>query len=71
VNNLFTEDGSEFWNNGHLLHRIDGPAVRWANGGHSWYVSGALYVTNESYQKAAGLSDEDMTLLVLKYGNVK
>ena len=32
------------------LHREDGPAVRWADGGESWYYHGR-YITNKSQEE--------------------
>ena len=78
-NNLFhREDGPaiiepdgycEYWQDGNL-HRKNGPAVEWPNGMNTWYVDGKRYTCNRTYQKAAGISDEDMAMIVLKYGNV-
>jgi hypothetical protein len=53
------------------LHRTDGPAVTYADGTQYWYVSGFWYRDNKSFQEAANLSDEDMTAIILKYGNIK
>jgi hypothetical protein len=50
-------------------HRTDGPAVEFGGVLHYW-VHGQLYTTNESFQKAAGISDDDMMVMVLKYGPV-
>ena len=33
-------DGTKFWYLNHNLHRIDGPAVEYANGTKSWYLNG-------------------------------
>lgn len=55
---------------GNMFHRTDGPAyIR--NGRCLWFVNGIAMLTNEQYQTAAKLTDEEMTMLVLKYGNVQ
>lgn len=51
-------------------HRTDGPAVTYLSGGLEWWVNGTPYNTNAEYQEAANLSDEEMTIMVLKYGDV-
>ena len=53
-------------------HRLDGPASLSSDGDYAgWYVNGRHYDSNKEYQDAAGLSDEDMAVLVIKYGNIK
>ena len=42
-----------------------------ARGSKEWYVNGKRYITSKSFQEAAHISDEDMTAMILKYGNVK
>jgi hypothetical protein len=59
-----------FWFNG-KIHRIDGPAAIWADGYQEWHVNDRRYFDNKTFQETAGISDEDMTAIVLKYGNVK
>lgn len=48
-------------------HREDGPAIIWADDSYSWYIDGKKYLDKKKFQKAAKLSDEDMTALLLKY----
>jgi hypothetical protein len=70
----YIDDGIEF----HYLmtsfsptpHRIDGPAEAYANGEKRWAIMGRYHTTNESFQKAAKLSDDDMIVLNLKYGPI-
>ena len=62
-------DGIEEWWVDNKRHRIDGPALVSVDD-YIWCVNGKVYVSNEEYQEAAGLSDEEMTIIVLKYGNV-
>ena len=63
-------DGTKCWYVNNRLHRTDGPAVECADGSKSWYVNGKQYGTNKSFQQAANLTDEEMMMLVLKYGNI-
>jgi hypothetical protein len=59
-----------FWFNG-KLHRTDGPAAIDINGYQEWYINDKRYFTNKSFQSAANITDEDMTAMVLKSGDVK
>ena len=63
--------GNKAWLTDREFHRIGGPAVEWKDGSYSWYINNIRYENNQSYQKAAKLTDEDMLATVLKYGNVK
>lgn len=51
-------------------HRIDGPAVMFRDGDQMWFVNGYHAGSNKEFQEAAGISDEDMFMLILKYGDV-
>ena len=62
--------GTKKWFVDGKLHRTDGPAIIFSNGEMSWWVRGVKCLTNESYQFATGISDRNMALIVLKYGNV-
>lgn len=53
-----------------VLHRIDGPAVLHHDDSTSWFVNGTEYHSNKEYQKATRLTDEEMTLIILKYGSI-
>ena len=55
---------------GYLAHRLDGPAVIESNGHQAWLIRGKTYHKNKDFQRDAGLTDEEMAILVLKYGNV-
>ena len=64
--------GDQFWlNYNGQYHREDGPAVIWANGTKTWWINSNPCYNNKSFQKAANLSDEDMLMIKLKYGDVK
>ncbi len=52
-------------------HRLDGPAIIYYNGITRWFINGTMFTDDKSYQIAAGLSDEDMIAIILKYGSVK
>ena len=59
-----------WFNSERRYHRVDGPAVIYADGTKWWYIDGSPCFDNKSYQKAAKLSDEDMLMITLKHGNV-
>jgi hypothetical protein len=67
---IIYHDGSMEWLINGDNHRTDGPAVIWSDDIQEWYINTERYLNNKSFQKAAKLSDEDMTAIVLKYGNV-
>lgn len=58
------------WMTDNKVHRIGAPAVIRKNGNMVWFVRGSFYTDNASYQKAAGLTSEDMLAMILKYGDV-
>jgi len=64
-------DGEQQWRVHGRLHRTDGPAIICIDGTQYWYVNDQSHTNSKSYQGAAKLSDEEMTLLILKYGAVK
>jgi hypothetical protein len=68
---IIWENGLQEWYNNGVLHREDGPAVIYPDRYQGWCINGRRYYTNKEFQEAASLSDEDMLLMVLKYGNVK
>jgi hypothetical protein len=51
-------------------HKTDGPAIIYDDGYKIWAINGDHYYTNSSFQRAAGISDEDMAVIILKYGNI-
>lgn len=63
-------DGTEEWYKEGLLHRLDGPAVTYANSEQKWYVAGYRCRDRNEFQEQSGLSDEEIALLVLKYGGM-
>lgn len=63
-------NGMQIWQAFGLCHRANGPAVIYKDGTFDWYINGGRCFTNKQYKLAAGLSDEDMAIMILKYGNV-
>lgn len=63
----WTIDGTEFT----PIHRTDGPAIVYFNDEQLWFINNVSYTTNESYRVQAELSNEEMSFIVLKYGNVE
>ena len=64
---IWVDGYKEWWVNGRH-HRLDGPAIEWHDGRMSWYVNGIYYTDFKDFQEAGNLSDEDMMVLRLKYG---
>ena len=52
------------------LHRADGPAVEYASGKMSWYINGVAFTNFKDYQRAGGLTDREIMVLRLKYGEI-
>ena len=63
--------GTQEWYKYGNRHRIDGPAVIYPDNTKLWYVNRTLYTDNQSYQEAAGISDEEMETIIAKFGNVE
>jgi hypothetical protein len=64
-------DGNKRWRNEYgQLHRLDGPAVEWADGEKEWWVNGDWCTNFKDFQKAAKLTDNQITILKLKYGEI-
>lgn len=49
-------------------HREDGPAVIFNDGQQSWYLFNRSILDFKEFQYVLNLSDEDMSVLILKYG---
>jgi len=52
-----------------LPHSTTGPAII-ADGEPLWCVHGKIYTNFKDFQIAANLSDDEMTIIILKYGNI-
>ena len=59
--------GSQYWWLGDKRHRVDGSAIISADRSQYWFLNDKYYTDKKKFQKAANLSDEDMTILLLKY----
>lgn len=64
-------DGTKTYHRNGMRHRTDGPAAEYANGKYMWCLNGDIYLNNKEFQKAANISDEDMAVMIMKYGNVE
>lgn len=45
------EDHVEYHNEDGKLHRLDGPAVEWNDGGKEWWINGVPYIEDEFNKK--------------------
>ena len=63
------DNGDESWYVHGVRHRIDGPALTW-HGNDGWFIDGVRYYYFKEFQEASGLSDEQMCVLRLKYGEL-
>jgi len=68
---FISRNGAMEWLHYGKTHREDGPAVIWANGRVHWYLNNHQIRSAKKFQEELGLSDEDMTALLLKYGNIR
>ncbi len=67
---LWTVDGTDkvlsAW------HRIDGPAyMDFKYNDFGWYVNGNVVHTDAEFQQLANISDEEMCIMIIKYGSVR
>lgn len=56
----------EYYCNGEL-HRLDGPAVQYANGMQEWFISGNQYFSAVDFCKVAKIVGKKRTLFLLTY----
>ena len=66
----------EAWYLEHRRHRVGGPAVVYKSTSTQqpsakWYLFGDHIKSFEAYQELSGMTDEDMFLMILKYGEIK
>lgn len=61
-------DGTKMWYLNGERHREDGPAIIWFNGDAWWFWYDVEMPFDEWLEKNIQISDEDKTLLKLKYG---
>ena len=63
------EDGEKVWRLPNSnIHRTDGPAVEWENGGKQWRLYGESMSFDEWLDQTTGLTDEEKVMMKLKYG---
>lgn len=62
--------GQQYWFMNGKIHRIDGPSVIYADGEKSWYFNGHR-ITNESDIELFTGKENDLIILILKYGSVE
>jgi hypothetical protein len=78
---MIDEDGDKIWydsserdiedvkQSGELCwHRLDGPAYE-SEGGSTWWLNNEPYTNFKDFQEDAKLTDDQITILKLKYGN--
>ena len=58
---------TKYFKNG-VLHRLDGPAVAYSSGLEFWWVNGVHVEFPREFRRVSGLGDQDMLVLILKYG---
>ena len=63
-------NGTEEWFVHGKRHRVGGPAVFGPDGNVLWFLNDHIVTSKEAYQTMLNLSDEDMLLLILKYGDI-
>ena len=51
-------------------HREDGPAIEHDDGRTDWWLYNDRIYSSKEYQKITGLSDCEMSFLILKYGDI-
>jgi hypothetical protein len=66
VNDGITVQGSY-----EALHRLDGPAFESPYGDHAWWINNIHFTNFKDFQAAGNLTDDQMTILKLKYGDIK
>jgi hypothetical protein len=53
------------------FHCENGPVVILSTGEKVWFVNNNPIESNRAYQKVTKLTDEEMILMILKYGNAE
>lgn len=64
-------DGYLAWWIGGARHRIDGPAEIFGDGTQRWCLYDITITNADAFKVIAGLTDEQITLLTLKYGEIR
>lgn len=69
---IIEPNGNKRWYTLGIMHRIDGPAAIYVNNPpDTWVVKGRRASNFKQFQAMTGLSDEDILLLKLKYGDIE
>lgn len=63
-------DGSEVWYHYGLRHRTDGPAVIVPNVMVLWFVDNCQITSPAQFQRLTNCTDEELTMMILKYGDI-
>lgn len=61
------ENGITEWYQNGELHRLDGPAIEYANGHKEWFIDGNQYLCPLDFCKAAKIEGNHRTLFLLKF----
>ncbi len=64
-------NGTKEWYINGNRHREDGPAVIHAIGTKEWWVNGIQYHLIKDYKPHCTVSDEELFMLILKYGGLR
>ncbi len=56
TNPTITSDGTKQWLLNDLFHRLDGPAIEWADGTGDWFVNGRELTSKEERDLKAKLA---------------
>ena len=62
-------DGDHEWYVNNKRHRLDGPSID-CEGHQWWYIDGVRYYNFKDFQAAGKLTDDEITMLILKYGEM-
>lgn len=59
----FYKDGTKYWFLNDKLHRIDGPAIEWADGSKEWYLNGN-HLTKAEHSAATKPTCDQKTVII-------
>ncbi len=67
------ENGTRYWYQNDKLHRLDGPAVEYADGTPKWWINGKQFTEEEFNQQTKKSTYENKTVIIdgIKYKLVK
>ena len=58
------EDGDRCWYQNGKLHRLDGPAIEWADGTRQWWINGKQLSEEEFNQQTKKTTCENKTVTI-------